>query len=145
MPVLGHPSLEESYPSLANWSCTGSQAGWSKVGRSSTPDREISFVSSVAYGPKVSHSALAMGVYSFWNQAGWFPTINKIFKKNNFYSGQCAQWIEDQPAEWKVASSIPGQGTCLGCGPGHQLGRVRGNQLKFLSHINVSLPPLPCL
>ena len=25
--VLGHPSLEESYPSLANQSCTGDQAG----------------------------------------------------------------------------------------------------------------------
>ena len=27
MPVLGRPSLEESYQSLANWSCTGDQAG----------------------------------------------------------------------------------------------------------------------
>ena len=62
MPVLGHPSLEESYPSLANRSCTGGQAGWSRVGRGGAPAREISFVSLVAYGPKVSHSALAMGV-----------------------------------------------------------------------------------
>ena len=36
--------------------------------------REISFVSLVAYGLKVSHSALAIGGYSFWNQAAWFPT-----------------------------------------------------------------------
>ena len=27
MPVLGHPSLEEFYQALANWSCTGGQAG----------------------------------------------------------------------------------------------------------------------
>ena len=27
VPVLGRPSLEESYPSLANRSCTGGQAG----------------------------------------------------------------------------------------------------------------------
>ena len=33
-----------------------------------------------------------------------------------------AQWIECQPSNWKVASSIPSQGTCLGCGPGPQLG-----------------------
>ena len=30
------------------------------MGRGSAPAREISFVSLVAYGPKVSHSALAM-------------------------------------------------------------------------------------
>ena len=63
MPVLGHSSLEESYPSLANWS--GSGPSNSKVGRGSTPAREISFVSLMAYGPNVSDSALAMGVYSF--------------------------------------------------------------------------------
>ena len=32
------------------------------MGRGDAPAREISFVSLVAYGPKVSHSALAMGV-----------------------------------------------------------------------------------
>ena len=31
------------------------------MGRGGTPAREISFVSLVAYGPKVSDSALAMG------------------------------------------------------------------------------------
>ena len=62
---LGCPSLDDSYSSLANWSCTGGQAGGSKVGKGSAPAREISFVSSGAYGPKVSDSALAMGGYSF--------------------------------------------------------------------------------
>ena len=47
MPVLGHSSLEESYLSLANQSCTGGQAGWSKGGRGGAPAREISFVSLV--------------------------------------------------------------------------------------------------
>ena len=64
MPVLGHLSLEESYLSLANWSGLGP----SKVnnrGRGGAPAREISFVSLVAYGPKVSHSALAMAGFSF--------------------------------------------------------------------------------
>ena len=32
------------------------------MGRDGTPAREISFVSLVVYGPKVSDSALAMGV-----------------------------------------------------------------------------------
>ena len=31
-----------------------------------------------------------------------------------------AQWIEHGPADQRVASSIPSQGTCLGCGPGPQ-------------------------
>ena len=82
MPVLGHPSLEESYPSLPKRSGTGGQARWSKVGRGGAPARNISFVSLVAYGPKVSHLALAMGVYIFWNQAGRFPTIININKEN---------------------------------------------------------------
>ena len=33
------------------------------MGRDSAPAREISFVSLVAYGPKVSHSALTIGVF----------------------------------------------------------------------------------
>ena len=59
MPVLGHPSLEESYPSLAKWSGSGpSRVKWAGV---APPAREISFFSLMAYGPKVSDSALAMG------------------------------------------------------------------------------------
>ena len=39
-----------------------------------------------------------------------------------------AQWIECRPVNHRVASSIPNQGTCLGCRPGPQLvGVVRGN------------------
>ena len=34
------------------------------MGRGGTPAREISFVPLVAYGPKVSDSALAMGVFT---------------------------------------------------------------------------------
>ena len=63
MPVLGHPSLEESYLSLTNWSSSGPSRV--KLDRGGTPAREISFVSLMAYGPKVSDSALTMGAYSF--------------------------------------------------------------------------------
>ena len=31
-----------------------------------------------------------------------------------------ARWIEHQPVNQRVASSIPSQGTCLGCRPGPQ-------------------------
>ena len=60
-----------------------------------------------------------------------------------------AQWIEHQPVSQKVTDLIPGQGTCLGCRPGPQLGGARGTWSMFLSHISVSLflflPPFPSL
>ena len=41
--------------------------------------------------------------------------INKIyFKKINGAPAGVPQWIECQPANQRVASSIPNQGTCLG-------------------------------
>ena len=57
------------------------------MSRGSAPAREISFVSLVAYGPKVSHSTLAMGGYSFRNQAGGFPTGNN-WKRFHVMRGQ---------------------------------------------------------
>ena len=55
-----------------------------------------------------------------------------------------AQWIEHRPANQRVAGPIPSQGTCLGCGPGSQLGALEGKP-----HIDVSLPlfllPFPSL
>ena len=40
---------------------------------------------------------------------------------------RAAQWIECLPVNRRVASTIPSQGTCLGCGPGPRLGvRMRG-------------------
>ena len=49
-----------------------------------------------------------------------------------------AQWIEHQPVNQKVTGLIPGQGTCLGCGPGSQLGASERQP------INVSLPLFLC-
>ena len=43
-----------------------------------------------------------------------------------------AQWIECQPANQKVTGLILSQGTCLGCGPGPQLG-VCEKQLSDVS------------
>ena len=52
------------------------------------------------------------------------------------------QWIECRPANQRVAGLIPSQSTCLGCGPGPQLGVCERQP-----HIDVSLflPPLPSL
>ena len=33
-----------------------------------------------------------------------------------------AQWVGHCPANQKVTVAIPGQGSCLGCGPGPHLG-----------------------
>ena len=55
-----------------------------------------------------------------------------------------AQWIARGLVNQRVAGSIPSQGTCLGCGPGPQLGKCEGQP-----HISVSLPllllPFPSL
>ena len=48
-----------------------------------------------------------------------------------------AQWTECRPVGQRVTSSIPGQGTCLGGGPGPWLG-VCERQL-------IDLPPFPSL
>ena len=43
-----------------------------------------------------------------------------IIKYKHFALAGVAQWIEHQPVNQRVTSSIPSQGTCLGCGPGPQ-------------------------
>ena len=49
--------------------------------------------------------------------------------------GGVAQWIEHWPVNQRVASSIPSQGTYLGCEPGPQSGTH-----KKQPHIDASLP-----
>ena len=56
------------------------------------------------------------------------------FKKQWALAG-VTQWIERWPAIWRVASSIPGQGTYLGCRLGPQLGVLKGQP-----HTDVFLP-----
>ena len=48
------------------------------MGRGSAPAREISFVSLVAYGPKVSDSALAMGVIASEIRQGGSQQLMKL-------------------------------------------------------------------
>ena len=51
-----------------------------------------------------------------------------------------AQWIEHQSVNQKVAGSIPSQGTCLGCGPGPQLGACERQPIN-VSLTHWSFPP----
>ena len=50
-----------------------------------------------------------------------------------------AQWIERWPADWKVTDLIPGQGTCLGCWPGPQLGAFERQPIDV--YLPLFLPP----
>ena len=60
-----------------------------------------------------------------------------------------AEWVGRGPTKRKVACSIPGQGTCLGCGLSQVGAHTRGKQSMLLSLIDVSLslflPPFPSL
>ena len=57
-----------------------------------------------------------------------------IGQPNKNYPAYVAQWIEHGPANQRVASSIPSQGTCPDCRPGPLWG-ARERQ----PHIDVSL------
>ena len=66
-------------------------------------------------------------------------------KKINFKRALAgvAQWIEFWPENQRVTSSIPSQGTCLGCGPGPQYGE-RWQEAAIHGCLSPSLsPPLP--
>ena len=56
-----------------------------------------------------------------------------------------AQWIECQPMNQRVASSIPSQSTFLGCGPGQAPSRgcMRGNHTLMFFSFSLSLPLSP--
>ena len=51
-----------------------------------------------------------------------FPSLYKLNKILALAS--MTQWTECQPVDQKVAGLVFGQGTCLDCGPGPQLGGV---------------------
>ena len=53
-----------------------------------------------------------------------------------------SQWIECQPAQQRVNSSVPSQSTCLGCGPGPQCGAYKRHPNIDVS-LPLFLPPFP--
>ena len=80
MPVLGRPSLEESYPSLANWLGSGpGRVKWAEV------------APLVAYGPKVSDSALAMGVLQLMKPGRAVPNNSRPGRQTI----QFKKWAKD--------------------------------------------------
>ena len=61
-------------------------------------------------------------------------------KKNQRCLAGVAQWIEHQPANQRVAGSIPNQDTCLG----YRSGPWKGTHERQ-PHIDISLPLSPSL
>ena len=68
----------------------------------------------------------------------YIPCYNRLLRKFSPALAGVAQWTEQQTVKQRVASSIPSQGTCLGCGPGPQQGVCERQP-----HIDVSLPLSP--
>ena len=54
-------------------------------------------------------------------------------KKPSKYWPAWLSWLEHCPIKQKLTSSVPDQGTYLGCGFGPWLESMRGNQLMILS------------
>ena len=55
------------------------------------------------------------------------------------------QWAKHQPVDWNITGSVPSQGTCLGYGPGPQLGECEKQPVSVtLAHqcFSPSLPPV---
>ena len=50
------------------------------------------------------------------------------------------QWIECRPENQKITSSIPSQGTCLGCRPGPRVGVCERQLIDVSLTHDVSLP-----
>ena len=71
---------------------------------------------------------------------GHLRGISSSFKPGHAVTG-VAQWIEWQPANPKVASSIPGGAHAWVTGQVPIWGCARGNQSMYFSHIDISLPP----
>ena len=68
MPVLGRPSSEESYPSLANQSSARAKQGEVKRGRGSAPSRKISlrFVTGLEFTVVLGYTTCLLS--GLWSQ-----------------------------------------------------------------------------
>ena len=78
-------------------------------------------------------------IYSHWGSC---------FNNNCCALTSMAQWVEHCPEKQRVAASTPSRGTCLGCGPGSQLGACERQLINvslvhrcFFLSLSPSLPP----
>ena len=63
--------------------------------------------------------------------------------QENMSPGQLDHLVGHHPANREVTSSIPGQGTCLGCRPGPWLGACEKQPMDV--SLALFLPPFPSL
>ena len=75
-----------------------------------------------------------------WGECMPIPRNLWRLKKSVLALAAVAQRVECQPASRKVTSSIPSQGTCLGCGPGPQLGACERQPVGVSPSLHPSLP-----
>ena len=83
---------------------------------------------------------MSLRVTNYTDEYAHSSNMKISLKLYNYVLTSVAQLIGCQPVKWKVAGSIPIQGTCLGCGQVPGWGSVTGSQLMFLSQIDVFLP-----
>lgn len=67
---------------------------------------------------------------------------NNINNNRSLALARWLRWLECRPIRQKPVSSVPGQGTSLGCGFNPQTGCIRDATGPCFSHIDVSFPPL---
>ena len=72
------------------------------------------------------------------------PQGHHQLKGTNTALAGVAQWIERRPENQRVASLIPSQGTCLGCGPGPQQG-AHERQTPIDVSVPLFVPSFPAL
>ena len=65
--------------------------------------------------------------------------VNELLHISTLVLAAVAQWTECRPANQRVTSSIPSQGTCLGCGPGPYLSACERQTYRCFS-LSPSLP-----
>ena len=88
-------------------------------------------------------------IIMFYTLTGiWVTQVYALVETHQMVLAGIAQWTECQPANGKVVSSNPSQGTCLGCRPGPWLGACERQPIDVsLTYIHVSLllflPPSP--
>ena len=70
----------------------------------------------------------------YYAKEGKWLFSNNILRNHHKALTGVAELVGCHPTKQGVAGWIPGQGTCLGCGPGPQLGCVREATDQSFSH-----------